>query len=234
MSLLRRDGYLEWPDAVPRSRIERARHLIHRDLRQYGLHPDRFVEYENGSFCPALRRHPEILSLFVDTDLAREAERRLGPLEPVDYAQIALRFPRDESGLSAHLDGVAAPGNKVAPNTIRTFTALAGVYLSDVDAGGGAFTVWPGSHLRNAAHFRENGSEALLEGVPPVGDIAPEAIVGRAGHGFLAHYLLTHAVGHHAGPDIRYAVFFRLRAVGHDRLGRRTMTEPWREWRDEG
>ena len=232
---LRRDGYAEWPNAVPADRIERALGAIHRNLGERGIDPKRLVEYEMSSYCPELRADPAILGLFVGTPLERTAERLLGPLEPVNWAQIALRFPRDHTEQPApHLDGIAAPGNRVPKGAIHTFSALAGVYLSDVPAAGGAFTVWPGSHERNAAFFAEHGPESLLAGMPPVlQGIRPQPIAGRPGHGFLVHYLVAHAVGVHRSHGIRYAVFFRLRARGHEAVGRRTMVEPWREWRLE-
>ena len=233
---LARIGYVGWPDAVDQDRVRRARRAIHRDLGRNGLDPKRLPEFENASYCPTLRRHPDILSLFKGTRLQAEAERLLGPLEPVDYAQIALRFPHEE-GTPAnppHLDGVSAPHNGVAPGEIKTFSALAVVYLSDVVADGGAFTVWPGSHLAHAEYFRRNGPESLLDGMPNVRRTPPVALVGGPGHGFLVHYLVGHAFGVHVAPDVRYAVFFRLRAIGHRARGRGTMTDPWLEWRLPG
>ncbi len=229
---MRQRGFAGWADAVGPDLVRRARSAIHRDLGVNGLHPDRLPEFENASYCPSLRRHPDILGLFGGR-LKAEAERWLGPLLPVDYAQIALRFPRPPGTPSAspHLDGIAAPHNGVQSGTIATFSALAGVYLSDVEADGGALTVWPGSHLAHAEYFRRHGPASLLQGMPPLPPVEPIPIVGGAGYGFLVHYLVGHAVGPHFGPDIRYAVFFRLKARHHDDVGRRTMAEPWLEWR---
>ena len=229
---MRRHGFAGWADAVSPDQIRRARIAIHRDLGVNGLHPDRLPEFDNASYCPALRRDPDILGLFSGR-LKAEAERWLGPLQPVDYAQIALRFPQPPGtpARDAHLDGIAAPHNGVDQGTIATFSALAGVYLSDVEPDGGALTVWPGSHLAHAEYFRRHGPEALLDGMPPDPSGGPLPLVGRSGYGFLVHYLVGHAVGPHCGPDIRYAVFFRLKARQHDDIGRRTMVEPWLEWR---
>ena len=229
---LARDGYLSWPGSVDVERVQRARLAIHRNLGRHGLHPERLAEFENASYCPELISDPDILALFYGTSLQRAAERWLGPLEPVHRAQIALRFPsNDPITPSPHLDGVSAPHNGVPAGTIMTFSALAGVYLSDVRENGGAFTVWPGTHLQHADFFRQRGPAALLNGVPDPSPATPRAVIGGPGHGFLAHYLLAHAVGSHCTPDIRYAVFFRLKARGHDDRGLRTMREPWLEWR---
>ena len=224
------DGFTGWADAVQLDRVDRALTAIHRNLGQCGLHPDRLLEFEQSSYCPELRSDPDILALFEGTRLQAEAERLLGPLEPVTYAQIALRFPRSEPPHPPHLDGVAAPHNGVPEGTIKTFSALAGVYLSEVRAGEGAFTVLPGSHLAHAAYFAQHGPASLLEGMPVIDPIEPVAIVGNPGFGFLAHYLVGHGIGVHRGPGIRYAVFFRLRSRGHSARGRRTMVDPWLEW----
>lgn len=230
---LREEGFVGWQDAVDRSRIDRARRVIHEHIGRHGLDPARLLEFENASYCPELRDHPDILALFNGTRLQREAERRLGPLAPATWAQIALRFPNASASepRPPHLDGVAAPHNGVAEGEIKTFSALACVYLNDVVADGGALTVWPGSHLSHAAYFREHGTESLLRGMPEVARPEARALTGRAGQGFLVHYLVAHAVGAHRAPSIRYAVFFRLRAEGHAERSRQTMTEPWLEWR---
>ena len=232
---LARTGYAVWPDAVTEDRVTRARLAIHRDLGTNGLDPARLSEFENSTYCPTICRDPAILALFNGTRLQREAEGLLGRLEPVEYAQIGLRFPRAD-GTPAnppHLDGVSAPHNGVPAGEVVTFSALAGVYLSEVVADGGAFTVWPGSHLAHAAYFRRRGPAALLDGMPDIERAEPVPIVGGPGFGFLAHYLVGHAIGVHVAPEIRYAVFFRLRAVGHRARGPQTMVDPWLEWRLE-
>ena len=231
MNDLVHDGFIGWPDAVPQDRIDRALNAIHRSLGAHGLHPDRLFEYDQSTYCPELRNHPDLLALFDGTPLSEHAERLLGPLAPAAYAQIALRFPNESPAREPHLDGVAAPHNGVETGTIDTFSALACIYLSDVRADGGALTVWPGSHLQHAEYFAEHGPESLLRGMPDVPKAEPVPLVGRAGHAYLVHYLCAHAVGIHRAPGIRYAVFFRLRAHGHRDRGRATMVDPWLEWR---
>lgn len=229
---LRVDGVAGWPDAVAPDRVERALRAIHRNMFTRGLPVDRMPEFENATYCPELRGDPDILGLFRGTRLEAEAERLLGPLEAVERAQIALRFPQadDAPAPVPHLDGVSAPHNGVPCGTIMTFSALAGVYLSDVGPEDGAFTVWPGSHRAHAAHFAQHGPESLLAGMPRT-DIQPRPVVGGPGFGFIANYLVGHAIGRHRGSRIRYAVFFRLRARGHQARGRRVMLDPWLEWR---
>ncbi len=226
-----RSGYLGWPAAVGRDRVDRALKVIHQNLGAHGLHPDRLLEYEHQSYCPELRAHPDILALFNGTRLEAEAVRRLGPLMPVNRAQIALRFPTAKPITPfPHLDGMSTPNNTVQKGEIRTFSALACIYLSEVPADGGALTVWPGTHLDHAKYFADHGPESLLNGMPPIPLPEPHPLVGGPGHGFLVHYLVGHSVGPHSGSGIRYAVFFRLRATDHSSRGFETMVDPWLEW----
>ncbi|MEL7370113.1 MAG: phytanoyl-CoA dioxygenase family protein, partial [Myxococcota bacterium] len=207
---MRENGYVGWPNAVPADRVRRAVHLINRNIGEKGIDPAQIPAFENTSYCPDLRDHPDILALFNGTSLQAQAEHWLGPLAPAARAQIALRFPRpDRPPNGPHLDGVAAPHNGLAAGTIKTFSLLACVYLSEVLADGGALNVWPGSHLRHAEYFAEHGPKSLLSGMPPVTETEPPvALTGGAGHGFLVHYLTGHAVGSHFGANLRYAVFF--------------------------
>ena len=55
-------------------------------------------------------------------------------------------------------------------------------------------------------------------------------MIAQAGDLLLAHYLLLHAIGVNEGPNVRYAVFFRLEREDHDGFGDRAYTDVWAEW----
>jgi hypothetical protein len=144
-----------------------------------------------------------------------------------------LRFPvagqpRDPH---PHIDGMHSPNNGVPRGTIANFTALVGVFLSDV-AGpyAGNFTVWRGTHRQYESYFREHGPDALLHGMPDVELPEPEQLTARAGDAVLCHYQLGHGIAGNASPDIRYAVYLRLSHVDHDSMRWECMTDIWREW----
>jgi hypothetical protein len=119
----------------------------------------------------------------------------------------------------------------VPKGTIQNFTALVGVFLSDVPKpDSGNFTVWRGSHRAYEGYFREAGPQSLLDGMPPVEIGEPEQVVAKAGDAVLAHYQLGHGIAGNASPHIRYAVFFRLSHVDHDGQRWESMTDIWREW----
>ncbi len=72
-----------------------------------------------------------------------------------------------------------SPTNGVKEGTIGNFTALVGVFLSDLpEPFAGNFTVWPGSHRLYETYFREQGPQALLKGMPKVDLPEPEQFTG--------------------------------------------------------
>ena len=107
------------------------------------------------------------------------------------------------------------PLNGVKAGTVYHFTALGGVFLSDVsEPFQGNFTVWPGTHRALAAHFAAHGTDELLQGFPRIAMPAPRQLTARAGDAILAHYQLAHGAAPNVGPHVRYAVFFRLARQG--------------------
>ena len=230
------DGYLILRDAVPRARIDRALKAINCSLGEQGIDKGRMELLRARTFCPELVDDDAILDLYRDTPLEQLAQACVGAgaIPRPATGQIALRFPQEIAQPPAphpHIDGVPAPQNGVPAGQILHFTALAGVFLSDMTGPfQGNFTVWPGSHRLLAERFASHGVEELFEGFPPIPMPAPRQLTARAGDGILAHYQLAHAAALNIGPHIRYAVFFRLEHRDHEPSSRRTMVDIWREW----
>jgi len=119
----------------------------------------------------------------------------------------------------------------VPAGAILNFTALVGVYLSDVttvDAGN--FTVWPGSHHLYEDYFRVHGPQSLLEGMPSVALPEPVQVRARPGDAVISHYQLGHSIAPNLSPHVRYAVYFRFSRHGHEAVRWDCMTDIWREW----
>src|SRR4051794_2164979 len=242
-SAFARDGYVVVPGVVGQPAVDAALQIINHWLDS-GFDSTQRERYHGQSFAPEHIEDPEMLGLLTQSDGLAIAESLVGRrLEPPTYGQIALRFPvaRGVEPLSfgAHLDGIATPLNGVpSDGRLRSFTALAGVSLSDCPAGEhGSFTVWPGTHHETARWFRANGTtvsdpDALFAAMSELADAtsAPRALEVRAGDLVLAHALLLHGAGKHRGPGIRYAAFFRLRTEDHNEVAGKTLTEPWYEW----
>jgi hypothetical protein len=210
-----RDGFVFVPGVVSGQSVAAARRAINNWFVN-GFDSSELAVYAARSYAPELTASDEIVGLCTKSPVLDLATTLVGqPLLPPTNAQIALRFP-------------AAPGAAV----------LAGVFLSDVPAGAhGNFTVWPGTHTEMAAWFRCNGttvsdpdpaySEASRLSPPP-----GLALSARPGDVVFAHHLLVHAVGPHGGPDVRYAVFFRLRVRPWGDEDDRVLTNPWHEYLD--
>ena len=232
---LKEDGYLPLPGIVPRASVDAALHAINVWMGR-GMPPAEMPIYGAQSYCPDDRLAPVFLDLLEKTPALEKCRSILEPFELGHRAQIALRFPlapgTPKKPLGPHLDGIATSTNGVTPGTVHNFAALLGIYLSDVDEEWmGNFTVWPGSHLKYAAWFRERGPLSLLDGMPDV-DLGPaKQLTGKAGDAFLCHYLLGHEAAENHSPHIRYAVFFRLKLERHAELGHAPMQDPWLGWR---
>src|SRR5918912_30557 len=146
---------------------------------------------------------------------------------PPELVHAALRAINASLGAQ----GMHTPTNGVPEGTIATFTALVGVFLSDVPHDFmGNFTVWPGTHRLYEAYFRQHGPQTLLDGMPPLELPAPEQVTARAGDAVFCHYQLAHGIAGNSSPHIRYAVFFRLCHVDHEAVHWHCMTDIWREW----
>jgi hypothetical protein len=231
---LRERGLAHLAGAVPRPLVDAALRAINASLGR-GLRAEDVERFRSQTFCPELEKSPVLLDLLNRSGLLQTIESLLGAgrLEPVTHAQVALAFPTDEKPRSPvpHLDGMYTPTNGVPRGSVLSFTALLGVMLSDLPAAGaGNLVVWPGSHRIYERYFREQGPQSLLQGMPKVALPEPEPILGAAGDAVLSHYQLGHAGGPNTSPHVRYAVYFRLKARGHDRQKWECLTDLWREW----
>lgn len=212
-----------------------ALRAINASLGTQGIHPDSLPIFRAQSYCPELKNAPPITDLLANSPLWSIADSTIGAgkVRPVKGGQIALRFPTMDtpSAPQPHLDGMYTPTNGVPKGTIANFTALIGVFLSDIPRDfAGNFTAWPGTHRLFESYFREHGPQTLLEGMPRLEMPTPEQITARAGDAIFCHYQLAHGVAGNGSPHIRYAIFFRLTHVDHDALHWECMTDIWREW----
>jgi hypothetical protein len=179
-----------------------------------GMDPEKVPVYRATTYCPELTSREPVLDLLYETPAWEIVESAIGTgkIKMEGSAQIALRFP-------------------VMQTPIFSFTALAGILLSDVpNRFWGNFTGWPGSHRQFADYFREHGTSVLKTGLPPVKLSEPEQILAKAGDMILSHYLTAHTVVVNVSPFIRYAIFFRIRHTEHSSHGEKVFTDLWHEW----
>jgi len=232
----RNEGYLKLPGIVPQTLVLTARRAINAYLGANGMDPNELGRYRAQSYCPGLGKEAAITDLYNASPLRTVAEGLIGDgmVKPVGSGQIALRFPSlDETPRKPgpHLDGMYTPTNGVKEGTIGNFTALIGVFLTDLpEPNAGNFTVWPGTHQQYEAYFREHTPQSLFQGLPPIPMPEPVQFTGSAGDAALVHYQLAHGIAANLSPNIRYAIFFRLFHVTHEENHWNCMTDIWLEW----
>jgi hypothetical protein len=228
-------GFVKLPGIVPEELVHDALRAINASLGSEGIDPARLPTFRSQSYCPEVTTTPAIVRLLSASPLWSVAESVLGSeaIQPVQNGQIALRFPTlgEAANPVPHLDGMYFPNNGVPEGTIKNFTALIGVFLSDIPHDFmGNLTVWPRTHRLYEHYFRKHGPQSLLNGLPPVEIPQPQQITAQAGDAVLCHYQLAHGITGNSSPFIRYGIFFRLIHKNHDAWQWECMTDIWREW----
>jgi hypothetical protein len=236
---LRRNGWALFPAAVSNDLIAAATRAIHAD-RAHRHDPARQIEYDNISYCPDLRDKPPILELLTRSPAKDILDRALGwsEIELCYHGQIAIRQAHNTDKPhppKPHIDGIAAGDgrNGLAPGSeISNFTALVGVFLTTVDTEfAGNLTVWPGSHHRLEAYFRDRGRDAMREGMPEVELGDPIQLLANPGDVVVCHYQLAHTAAVNLSCNDRIAIYFRVSLNGIENRRWELLTNIWNGWR---
>ena len=214
---LGRNGYVVVPSVVESDLIDAALQEIDCLVSQKPPPPDHTGHL--FFWCDDVAPPNPLLACLTSSPAFTLAESAIAPnrLNMPTQIQVSLNLPpKDHRPGGPHLDGLTPPEPDGRPST---FTLLAGLFLTDQMAENmGNLWVWPGTHLINATHFREQGGEALLAQAPYPPTELPEPpiqVVGRAGDMLLAHYLLGHNMGGNLASSVRKVIYFRLRAQAH-------------------
>lgn len=238
------NGYLHLPGAVQAELVDRVVQTINHHLGQ-GFPAEELAKWSAQSFFPELQTEAVMTDLFNRSTVIGALRELLGEENVPEHqrVQLALRFPRPvgtpPQPPQPHIDGLHTPTNGVPKGTLGSFTALVGIFLTDVTRDyAGNFAVWPGSHRKMESYFREHGlKEVLNEGRTPQLDYgSPLQIHAKAGDAVIAHYQLLHGVTVNLAPFPRYATFFRITHPLHKENRLECLTNLWLEWpgvRDE-
>jgi hypothetical protein len=233
---LHRNGWALFPGAVSNELVGAATHAIRADLARH-YDPSRQREYDNISYCPELRGKPPITKLLTHSSARAILDRALGWDEIAhDGGQIAIRKARNVDKAyppEPHIDGIPSRSNGLAPGSgISNFTALVGVFLTRLDTEfAGNFTVWPGSHGRLEAYFRDRGREAMQEGMPQIELGDPVQLFADPGDVVVCHYQLAHTAAVNVSSNDRIAVYFRTWLKGIEERRWDLLTDIWNGWR---
>lgn len=231
---LRTHGYAQFPGLIPEPAVRSARTAIELDLST-NYEPERQLEYDNQSFCPALRESPPIMNLILQPSVQTILDKTFG-LDQIDWSngQIAIRRAHNYHTRvppDPHIDGFSSGLNGVEEGKIYNHTVLLGVFLTPVNSEfAGNFTVWPGSHYIYESCFRERGRRAMSEPSPTPDLGEPVQLMCGVGDVVLAHYQLGHAAAVNVTDSDRIAVYFRiwLRGIELDRW--HYLTNIWEGW----
>ena len=233
------EGYTVIPGLIDEDPIKRTRHAINHSIGEVGMKDEDLEAMRSRSYCDELINEPVITDLLNGSAALPVLESALGVgrVLPAEFGQVALQFPiepgTDIAPPEGHIDGLGTGLNGMAKGTyLRGFTALAVIYLADVDGVDcGNFTVWPKSHLRLRSFFSDVGHEILTEGMPSIAlPERPVQVEGKAGDVVITHYLTVHFAAANACPDIRYAAIFRVKHTDCEANGLDGYTDIWREW----
>eukprot|EP00940_MAST-03C_sp_MAST-3C-sp2_P000967 g967.t1 len=252
-SLIER-GFVRVPGAVSADLVDAARREVNRQIGQSHKSADVF---KAKTFSP----ETDITNLFNESMIPFLLKGLLGDSHYRQSAgQIALRFPGDmcEKGTCVagrdhfegvrkywHIDGLASGFIKGVTDHfghIHNFDALVGVLLSDVPAEmSGELCVYPGSHHELAAFFQREGTDRIAKKgneALPTGDKTdsvlrrrPVHCLGKKGDVFIANYMTAHFIAPNASPNIRYAIYFRVKgpSFGHP-TNVASMVQPLKNW----
>jgi Phytanoyl-CoA dioxygenase (PhyH) len=233
---LRQDGWALFPGAVSGDLVKLAIDAIKADCA-HNYDPARQREYDNISFCPDLRDRPPISELLTHSTARTLLDRVLGWNE-IEFSpgQIAIRQAHNADKPYPpvpHIDGTGTGANgRTAGSPISNFTALLGMFLTKVDAEfAGNFTVWPGSHHRLEAHFRNRGPQAMHEGMPQIDLGQPTQLFANPGDVVLCHYQLAHTAAVNLSDNDRIAIYFRVWLKGIEERRWQLLTNIWDGWK---
>lgn len=230
-----RHGFVRLRGVIPPTLVERAKRAINHSLGK-GMKAKDMKRIAAQSYCKELQTEPVILDLFHQSPMWSLAESCLGvgKVKKAHSGQIALRFPSLDDEVRPpwpHLDGMHSKHNGVPKGVIHNFTALLGIALSDVPRPfSGNLSVWPGTHHMYESYFREHGPQSLFKGMPKVRLPKPKQMRAKAGDAFLVHYQVAHSGTINLSPNVRYAIYFRLKHIDHDKDPWGAMTNIWRDW----
>jgi hypothetical protein len=229
-----RDGAIVRRTFVPDRLVDRVRSSVDGWYRTE-MDPALIDSYTQRTFAPDLGNDHDVLALFHESGVADLVTSLVPEIEPVVTAQIQIRVPESDAGITQpekamHVDGVACP--HLDPSELRTFTLLVGVVLSEIaDSDGGALRYVRGGHLDMAEWFRTEWSVGMTDQVPPRIDAEQGApLLGSPGDVLLMHHLVPHGVGRNTSQTPRVMAYFRVSHSQHARQRLDALRDPWLEY----
>eukprot|EP01006_Ploeotia_vitrea_P026654 TRINITY_DN59624_c0_g1_i1.p1 TRINITY_DN59624_c0_g1~~TRINITY_DN59624_c0_g1_i1.p1 ORF type:complete len:499 (+),score=205.80 TRINITY_DN59624_c0_g1_i1:74-1570(+) len=234
------NGFIHLPNVVPKHLLHDALREINaslgRGINSATHHMDSMWGQQKQTFCPDVKNSPHVTNLYTRSAVSTYVQSLLGRnrVHVPRGGQIAIVHPKSAKEATEgrahvhrwfnadtigkkkywHIDGVTTDFARM--DRVHNFTLLVGVYLSEQDAEfQGNFTTFPGAHHLLQDWIQTQGLEAAVKhltqvGVPVLPLPDPFQIQAKPGDVVLAHYQLPHTVAPHFGPNVRYAIYFRV------------------------
>lgn len=238
----KRNGFLPVADAVDEDLVGDAVELVWNSIDENPADPSTLVGrgYHLDVWDDLPEEETGVFDAINDEVFAYAEELVGGNLleDPDERVQLPLQFPDEEQVLSGsklpdhgHVDGYG-PGFRES-GEVGGFSIGVATYYTRVQARGGGFTVWPGSHWIVAQyytnHVLETPGHAHSDSIPaPIGDA--HEVTGDPGTIVLWHNKLVHTGGINLTPHVRIASISRFRRADFDEIQRDASDKLWKYW----
>jgi len=253
---LEENGFVRVSNLVPEELVLNARREINRMLGQSSKSPDVFKAKTFASH-PAITGLinrsgiPQLLSEMLGPKSYDQGSGQIALRFPGDMCEdktACTSSPANFNNLRKfwHIDGCAnpfIPGVTDHYGEIHNFDVLVGVLLSDIPKeNSGELCCYTGSHHDLAKYL---GSKDRIKELKKKGNVALPTKentdkvlkgkvwhgVGKAGDVFLANYMTAHFIAPNTSPNIRYAVYFRIKGPNFGTPSNEaSMLSPLKNW----
>jgi len=234
-AFFKENGYLILHDLLSQQHVDDARSALWEGLDADRDNPDTWINA--GPRVPVPSSHPAIRATVMESPVFTIAEElvgkgRLSPAAPGPH----LVFPSGESEWTGpghgHLDGYYTPTNGVPEGTVGLFHVGTTIYVEDIVAQGGGFTIWPGTHRQAAEYFRTHSLLSIQGGNSRDAFDLPEPleVTGRAGTVCFWHGQMIHSGSKNSARNIRMALIARLSRKDLNDIRFETPDNMWRYW----
>ena len=226
-------GYVVIRGALDQHVIETALDVIWENVEADRNDPDSWIDKGYHAFdiggTDALKRTIYSEPVF---NMAEEMVGK-GTLHAEGGVTPHLNFPAPASEWhppTGHLDGYHTSANGVAKGGVSVFTLGITIYLGSVEAKGGGFMVWPGSHKIFAEYFRHHDIDSLDGGVAPFDIGVGLEITGGPGDVCFWHNQLSHTASTNISRNVRIALIGRTGRKDLDQIKYETPDDMWQYW----
>lgn len=234
-AFFKENGYLICRDVLTSEQIKAARDALWEGIEADRDDPATWVGAGPRVPCPA--SHPAIRATVTESPVFAMMEEMVGPGRlNRGGAGPHLVFPSGDDQWSkpggGHLDGYYTPTNGVPEGTVGYMTINATIYVEDIDARGGCFTFWPGSHRKAYDYFRTHSQLSIQGGSSrdkiDIGE--GQEFTGKAGDVCFWHGLMFHSGSKNVNRNIRMALIGRFSRQDANDIRFETPDDMWEYW----